>query len=183
MKAKSVDSCHEVVKSLLWTLFVLCMTPFSTLIGVSLALYYLECKYWSLILQKYWSEEGSVASLCIKDDGLTWQHKGLLVWTSCLMHKCVCIWRYILQNYNYKLHFQNLSIYHIPHVFIGTLTVENLDVCITCDSWNNNIQLTMVKDQRWQIYPNVVWRIYVGFVTDIDINILGVPPLGRACLS
>jgi len=26
------------------------------------------------------------------------------VWISCLMHKCVCIWRYILQNYNYKLH-------------------------------------------------------------------------------
>ncbi len=27
-------------------------------------------------------------------------------WTLCLMHKCVCIWWYILQNYNYKLHFQ-----------------------------------------------------------------------------
>jgi len=26
-----------------------------------------------------------------------------LVWTSCLMHRCVCIWWYILQNYNYKL--------------------------------------------------------------------------------
>ncbi len=31
----------------------------------------------------------------------------ILVWTLCLMHRCVCIWRYILQNYNYKLHFQN----------------------------------------------------------------------------
>jgi hypothetical protein len=39
------------------------------------------------------------------------------------------VWRYILQNYNYKLHFQNLSIYHIPHVSIGTLATENLDVC------------------------------------------------------
>jgi hypothetical protein len=37
------------------------------------------------------------------------------------MHRCVCIWRYILQNYNYKLHFQNLSIYDIPHVSVGTL--------------------------------------------------------------
>jgi hypothetical protein len=45
----------------------------------------------------------------------------------------VCIWRYILQNYNYKLHFQNLSIYHILHISIGTLVVENLDVCTTCD--------------------------------------------------
>ncbi len=86
------------------------------------------------------------------DDGTD----GWKVWTLCLMHKCVCIWWYILQNYNYNLHFQNLFIYHIPHVFIGTLTVENLDVCIACDPWNNNIQLTTVKDRRWQIYPNVV---------------------------
>jgi hypothetical protein len=35
------------------------------------------------------------------------------------MHKCVCIWQYILQNYNYKLHFQNLSIYHIAKFFLG----------------------------------------------------------------
>jgi hypothetical protein len=69
------------------------------------------------------------------------------------MHRCVCIWRYILQNYNYKLHFQNLSIYHIWHVFIGTLAAENLDVCIACDPWDSNIQLTMVKDRRRQIYP------------------------------
>jgi hypothetical protein len=90
----------------------------------------------------------------------------LLVWTPCLMHRCVCIWRYILQNYNYKLHFQNLSIYHIPDVSIGTLAAENLDVCIACDPWDSNIQLTMGKDQRRQIY--------VGFVADIDIKILGV---------
>jgi hypothetical protein len=80
----------------------------------------------------------------------------VLVWTLCLMHRCVCIWRYILQNYNYKLHFQNLYIYHILHVFIGTLAIENLDVCTTCDLWDSNIQLTMVEDQRWKIYPNVV---------------------------
>ncbi len=94
----------------------------------------------------------------------------LLVWTPCLMHMCVCIWRYILQNYNYKPHFQNLSINHIPHASIGTLAAENLDVCIVCDLWNINIQLTMGKDQRRQIY--------VGFVIDIEIKILGWPPLG-----
>ncbi len=71
-----------------------------------------------------------------------------LVWTPCRMHRCVCIWQFILQNYNYKLHFQNLFIYDISHVSIRTLVVENLDVC--------NIQLTMGIDQRWQIYPNVV---------------------------
>jgi len=82
--------------------------------------------------------------------------KHILVWTLCLMHRCVCIWRYILQNYNYKLHFQNLFIYDIPHVSIGTLAAENLDVCTACDPWDSNIQLTMGIDWRWQIYPNVV---------------------------
>jgi hypothetical protein len=72
----------------------------------------------------------------------------LLVWTLCLMHRCVCIWRYILQNYNYKVHFQNLSTYHIPHVSMGTPAAENLDVCTACDPWDSNIQLTMVKDRR-----------------------------------
>jgi hypothetical protein len=64
------------------------------------------------------------------------------------MHRCVCIWQYILQNYNYKLHFQNLSTYHIAHVSIGTLAPENLDVCTPCDPWDSNIQLTMLEDRR-----------------------------------
>jgi hypothetical protein len=64
------------------------------------------------------------------------------------MYRCVCIGWYILQNYNYKLHFQNLSIYHILDVSVGTLATENLDVCTTCDPSDSNIQLTMVKDQR-----------------------------------
>ncbi len=50
---------------------------------------------------------------------------------------------------------------------LGPWAAENLDVCTTCDSWDSNIQLTMGKDQRQQIY--------VGFVADIDIKILGVP--------
>ncbi len=74
----------------------------------------------------------------------------------CLMHRCVCIWPYILQNYNYKLHFQKLYIYHIPHVFIRTLAAENLDVCTA--SWDSNIQLTMVKDQRRQTYPQMPFK-------------------------
>jgi len=72
------------------------------------------------------------------------------------MHRCVCIWRYILQNYNYKLHFQNLFIYDISHVSIGTLAAENLDVCTACDLWDSNILLTMGIDRRQQIYPNIV---------------------------
>jgi hypothetical protein len=72
------------------------------------------------------------------------------------MHRCVYIWQYILQNYNYKLHFQNLFIYNIPHVSMGTLAAENLDVCTACDPRDNNIQLTMKIDRRQQMYPNVV---------------------------
>jgi hypothetical protein len=90
------------------------------------------------------------------------------------MHMCVCIWQYILQNYNYKLHFQNLSIHHILHVSIGTLATENLDVCTACDPWDSNIQLTTGKDRRQQIYA--------GFVADIDIKILGCLPLGPGML-
>jgi hypothetical protein len=60
-----------------------------------------------------------------------------------MLHRCVCIWQYILQNYTYKLHFQNLSIYHIPHVSMGTLAADNLDVCTACDRWDSNIQVTM----------------------------------------
>ncbi len=63
----------------------------------------------------------------------------ILIWTPCLMHRCVCIWWYILQNYNYKLHFQNLFIYDISHVSIGTLAAENLDVCTACDPWDISV--------------------------------------------
>jgi hypothetical protein len=53
---------------------------------------------------------------------------------------------------------------------MGTLAAENLDICIPCDPFDSNIQLTMGKDRRQQIY--------VGFVADIDIKILRVPPPG-----
>ncbi len=90
------------------------------------------------------------------------------------MHRFVCIWRYILQNYNYKLHFQNLSIYHIPHVFIRTLAIENLDVCIACDLWDSNIQLTMVKDRRQQIYPKC--HLNKKLTTILISKFWGCPP-------
>jgi hypothetical protein len=95
-------------------------------------------------------------------------YNDILVWTPWLMHRFVCIWQYILQNYNYKLHFQNLFIYDISHVSIETLAVENLDVCITCDPWNNNIQLTMGIDQRRQIYPNVVECLTLTLVPKVN---------------
>jgi hypothetical protein len=99
----------------------------------------------------------------------------ILVWTPCLVHRCVCIWRYILQNYNYKLHFQNLSIYHSPHALIGTLAAENLDVCTACDPWDSNIQLTMVKDRRLQIYPKCHSNRKVTMIL-IYQNLGGAPP-------
>jgi hypothetical protein len=60
--------------------------------------------------QTLWFERGSccwnVAHKLPKASILnfTW-HIHWLVWTPCLMHRCVCIWRYILHNYNYKLTF------------------------------------------------------------------------------
>ncbi len=46
----------------------------------------------------------------------------------------VCVYLTVhITNYNYKLHFQNLCTYHIPHVSIGTLVAKNLDVCTACD--------------------------------------------------
>ncbi len=73
------------------------------------------------------------------------------------MHKCVCIWWYILQNYNYKLHFQNLSIYHIPHVSIRTLAVENLDVCTAYDPWDSNIPWEYTGDGKYTLMLFNVW--------------------------
>jgi hypothetical protein len=94
-------------------------------------------------------------------------HK-VLVWTPCLMHRCVCIWRYILQNYNYKLHFQNLSIYHIPLSFWFCQRTAKAAKALSCCAMSARIRSCMSS--------GIVWRIYVGFVADIDIKILGVPP-------
>jgi hypothetical protein len=65
----------------------------------------------------------------------------------CVMHRCVCIWRYILQNYNQTTFPKPLYIPHSACIH-RTLAAENLDVCTACDPWDSNIQLTMEKDQR-----------------------------------
>jgi hypothetical protein len=88
-----------------------------------------------------------------------------LVWAPCLMHRCVCIWRYILQNYNYKLHF---------HVSMGTLAAENLDVCTACNPWDSNTQLTMEKT-RDNKYMLALLLILIS-------KSRGCPPRARACL-
>jgi hypothetical protein len=75
--------------------------------------------------------------------------------------------------------FPNLSIYHLSHVFIETLAAENLDVCTACDPWDSNIQLTMIKDWRQQIYPNATLNRKLTTIL-IYQNLGG---LGRACLS
>ncbi len=80
------------------------------------------------------------------------------------MHRCVYLTIHIT-----KLHLQTtfpkpLYIYHISHVSIGTLAIENLDVCIAYDLWDSNIQLTMEKDPKWQIYLNIVQRLTLTLV-------------------
>ncbi len=72
------------------------------------------------------------------------------------MHRCVCIWWYILQNYNYKLHFQNLSLYTTFHMYPPgpwPLKILMFALLVTCDQWDSNIQLTMGKDRR-QLLPS-----------------------------
>jgi hypothetical protein len=75
-----------------------------------------------------------------------------LVWTPCLMHRCVYLMVHIT-----KLQLQTTfpKPLYIPHFACihGTLAAENLDVCTACDPWDSNIQLTMVNDRREQIYP------------------------------
>jgi len=94
---------------------------------------------WMMGWMMGWMDKSCDEKIFTKNDHDVLYYLSLLVWTSCLMHRCVCIWQYILQNYNSKIHFQNLSIYHILHVSIGTLAAENLDVCIAYDPWDNNI--------------------------------------------
>jgi len=48
-------------------------------------------------------------------------------------HVCVYLTVHIIK-LQLQTTFQNLFIYDILHVLIGTLVVENLDVCIACDS-------------------------------------------------
>jgi hypothetical protein len=97
----SFNSWMDVIRIYGWKLGVLYMPCMVGLIGWI---------WWKTLAHK-WKIAKCFFLCCIT----------VLVWTPCLMHRGVCIWRYILQNYNYKLHFQNLSTYHIPHVSIGTL--------------------------------------------------------------
>jgi len=74
------------------------------------------------------------------------------------MHKCV----YVFDNTYYKItttnYISETSLYTTFHMYpSGPWPLKILMfACTACDPWDNNIQLTMVKDRRWQIYPNVV---------------------------
>jgi hypothetical protein len=72
------------------------------------------------------------------------------------MQRCVYLTVHITKFQLQTTFFQNLFIYDIPHVSIGILAAENLDVCIAYDPWDSNMQLTMEIDRRQQIYPNIV---------------------------
>ncbi len=62
------------------------------------------------------------------------------------------------------------------HHFVELLVVAEAAKALPCCAMSARIRSCMSS--------GMVWRIYVGFVADIDIKILGVPtPWGRACLS
>lgn len=120
MKAESVDSCHEVVKSLLWTLFALCMTPFCTLIGVSLALYSWDCKYWSWIWptwtwQSSWGSERVCQALQLN---CTFQ---LMLWPESIS-SCRCDREYCFQTSLFLLLVISCHWLNLPYPFPPCLT-------------------------------------------------------------
>jgi hypothetical protein len=86
------------------------------------------------------------------------------------MHMCVYLTVHITKLQLQTTFPKPLYIPHL-HVFIETLAAENFDVCTACDPRDNNIQLTTVKDQRRQIYPNVVQCLTL---TLVDLG--GGPP-------
>jgi hypothetical protein len=77
------------------------------------------------------------------------------------MHRCVYLMVHITK---LQLQITFPKLLYIPH----SACIHPDPGC--CHLWDNNIKLTMGKDQRPQIY--------VGFVADIDIKILGVAPPG-----
>jgi hypothetical protein len=65
------------------------------------------------------------------------------------MHRCVCVFDgtyYKITSTNY---ISKTSLHTTFRMYpSGPWLLKNLDVCTACDSWDNNIQLTMVKDWR-----------------------------------
>ncbi len=95
----------------------------------------------------------------------------------CLMQRCVCIWWDIVQNYNYKLHFQNLSIYHIPHISIGAgpwpLKILMFALLVTHEIATYNWPWERPE------MANICWVCCLYWYQ----NLGGAPPRGQAFLS
>jgi hypothetical protein len=91
--------------------------------------------FWGALLEALFHPFSQISFICCSFFSPTFG-LSLYIYTSLnpVPNAQVCVYLMVhIQNYNYKLHFQNLSIYHIPHVSMGTLAAENLDVCTTCD--------------------------------------------------
>jgi hypothetical protein len=103
-------------------------------------------------------------------------HTLTLVWTPCLMHRCVCVF----DNTYYKItttnYISKTSLYTTFRWASGCCRrVVKAAKALPCCAMSPRICSCMAS--------SIVWRIYVGFVADIDIKILGVPASGQACLS
>ncbi len=115
-----------------------------------------------------------------------------LVWTPCLMHRCVCVF----DSTYYKITTTN----YISKTSLYTTFCWASGCCWMwasgcCWMWASGCCWRVTKAAKtlpcYAMSPRIhscmssgiVWRIYIEFVADIDIKILEVPPLGRACLS
>ncbi len=69
----------------------------------------------------------------------------------------------------------------LPFISTSLNPVPNAQVCVylTIHIYNITTANYISKNSlRFGMSSGIVWRIYVGFVADIDIKILGVPPPG-----
>ncbi len=80
----------------------------------------------------------------------------ILVWTPCLMHRCVYLMIHITK---LQLQITFSKPLYTPHsaCIHWDLGYWKFDVCTACDSWDNNIQLAMVKDWRRLILISKFW--------------------------
>jgi hypothetical protein len=89
----------------------------------------------------------------------------VLVWTPCLMHRCVDLTVHITK---LQLQITFSKPLYIPHstCIHGTPVIENLDVCTACDPWDSYLNIQLIC---WVCY----WYWYQ--------NLRGGPPgAGRA---
>jgi hypothetical protein len=89
-------------------------------------------------------------------------------------HVCVCIWWYILQNYNYKLRFQNLyTTFHRYPWGLWPLKILMFALLVTREIATYSWPWEKTRDNKYML----------GLLLILMSKSWGLPPPGWACLS